>query len=296
MTVAGQDWSSYQTSTPSTDGLNFVFIKATEGLGYVNPRATAQVAHARAAGLTVGWYHYPHIANSASAEADHFLTHTALRPGDLIALDWEWYGQTVTAAQARAYKSAFISRIRLRAPRHRVLVYADRTNWTTVDQDGNCGDGLWIADYTTAGHPRIKDQWIIHQYANTPVDKNVANFSTVEAMREWANPGVKKPVTKPVADLRISLKHVIAAAKADPQAPQGHGLHPADVKPVENALKAEKLLDAKYASDGSFGSLTVTAYSRWQERCGYHGADANGIPGEASLKKLGVKHGFTVVA
>jgi hypothetical protein len=48
--------------------------------------------------------------------------------------------------------------------------------------------------------------------------------------------------------------------------------------------------------DGSFGSLTVNAYARWQKRLGYSGTAADGIPGMTSLKKLGAKHGFDVVA
>ncbi|MET9861951.1 peptidoglycan-binding protein [Streptomyces smyrnaeus] len=94
----------------------------------------------------------------------------------------------------------------------------------------------------------------------------------------------------------VDLSRVRAAARRDPGLPQGGTTHAADVKPVEAALKAEGLLSSKYASDGSFGSLTVKAYAAWQRRLGYRGADADGIPGSASLRKLGAKHGFTVTA
>lgn len=101
--------------------------------------------------------------------------------------------------------------------------------------------------------------------------------------------------TSAPARARVSLRNVVAAARTDPHAPQGHRTHAADVKPVEAALKAEGLLPAVYASDGSFGSGTVAAYAAWQRRLGYSGADANGIPGQRSLKALGSGHGFTVV-
>lgn len=39
-------------------------------------------------------------------------------------------------------------------------------------------------------------------------------------------------------------------------------------------------------ADGSFGPLTLAAYSRWQHTCGYSGRDACGIPGKASLTVL----------
>jgi hypothetical protein len=102
------------------------------------------------------------------------------------------------------------------------------------------------------------------------------------------------PAPKPVAKPTVSLANVVAAAKADPKAAQGHALHAADVRPVEAALKAEGLLAAAYAADGSFGSLTVTAYAKWQQHLGYTGKDADGIPGKTSLTKLGQRHGFNV--
>lgn len=182
----GQDWSSYQSATPSTEGLSFCGIKVTEGLDYVNPRWRSQLATARKAGLVTIFYHYPHIANSSAAEADYFLRQLTLKPGDILALDWEWYGQSVTDAAARAYKDAFVSRVRLHAPGHRIVVYSNRSDWVDVDTDSNCGDGLWIADPTTAGKPRIRDPWVFHQYGSNPVDKDVANFATVAALKAWA--------------------------------------------------------------------------------------------------------------
>lgn len=92
----------------------------------------------------------------------------------------------------------------------------------------------------------------------------------------------------------VNLANLIDAAQTDPDAEQGHQSHPADVRPVEAALAAEGLLDKAYAYDGSFGSLSVEAYAEWQQRCGYSGADANGIPGRSSLARLGAKYGFTV--
>ena len=62
---------------------------------------------------------------------------------------------------------------------------------------------------------------------------------------------------------------------------------------VERALAAEGLLTPSLV-DGAFGTSTVSAYAAWQRRCGYHGADADGIPGHDSLVRLGQAHGFAV--
>lgn len=92
----------------------------------------------------------------------------------------------------------------------------------------------------------------------------------------------------------VDLSNVVAAARTDPRAAQGHATHPADVKLVEKALKSAGYLSSAYAADGSFGSLTVTAYAKWQRHLGYSGKDADGIPGSASLTALGKKYGFKV--
>ncbi|MFF4409789.1 peptidoglycan-binding domain-containing protein [Streptomyces sp. NPDC001404] len=93
----------------------------------------------------------------------------------------------------------------------------------------------------------------------------------------------------------VALAHVVAAAKADPPAEEGHTTYKDEVQVVEDALVDEGLLDEDYA-DGSFGSKTVSAYAAWQCRCGFGGRDADGIPGLSTLTKLGAAHGFTVTS
>lgn len=100
-----------------------------------------------------------------------------------------------------------------------------------------------------------------------------------------------KPSTKP----KVSLAHVAYAAKHDPAAAQGHASYKSEVLLVEKALHAEGLLASQWV-DGSYGSKTLTAYAALQQRYGYSGSDADGIPGKTSLTRLGDKHGFTVTA
>ena len=99
-----------------------------------------------------------------------------------------------------------------------------------------------------------------------------------------------KPSTKP----KVSLAHLVYAAKHDPAAAQGHTSYKTEVLLVEKALHAEGLLGSQWV-DGSYGSKTLTAYAALQRRYGYSGSDADGIPGKTSLTRLGDKHGFQVV-
>ncbi|KMS76335.1 N-acetylmuramoyl-L-alanine amidase precursor [Streptomyces viridochromogenes] len=116
-----------------------------------------------------------------------------------------------------------------------------------------------------------------------------------EHLYAWVRKGAPRPGDSPsVPGPRpvVDLSKVIAAALHDPDRP-GTPVSYAGVRTVEKALVAEGLLDAEYA-DGHFGGATVKAYSAWQHRCGFTGADANGIPGQVSLDRLGAAHDFDV--
>jgi hypothetical protein len=93
---------------------------------------------------------------------------------------------------------------------------------------------------------------------------------------------------------QVSLKKLRAAAESNPAA-KGTPVTYSGVKVVEAALVDAGLLAKRY-SDGHFGSSTVDAYARWQRKLGYSGTASDGIPGMTSLKKLGAKYGFDVVA
>jgi len=116
----------------------------------------------------------------------------------------------------------------------------------------------------------------------------------------WVQKGAPRPAgtatgpgTPTPAKPSVSLAHVVYAARHDPAAAQGHTSHKAEVLLVEKALHAEGLLATQYV-DGSFGTRTVTAYAALQRRYDYTGSAADGIPGKASLSKLGSAHGFIV--
>ncbi|UUU21728.1 N-acetylmuramoyl-L-alanine amidase [Streptomyces sp. DSM 40750] len=117
----------------------------------------------------------------------------------------------------------------------------------------------------------------------------------------WVQKGAPRPSTdgeepvetKPGTDRPVvDLSKLVAAAKADPPK-KGTPVSYAGVKVVEDALVKEGLL-AKSLADGHFGTATKAAYGLWQMRCGWSGKDADGLPGIASLTKLGRRSGFDV--
>ncbi|MFJ4963315.1 Autolytic lysozyme [Streptomyces sp. ADI96-02] len=178
----GVDVSAYQPNY-DTDGLDFVLIKSTEGRSYVNPRLDEQVKRARDAECVVGFYHFLWPGDVAD-QVTYFLSKTPEKDGDLLAVDWEETGDGTRASNAD--KDGFLRELKKRRPDHRALLYCNRTFWRTYDRTDYAGDGLWIADYVSAGRPRIEAEWRIHQYADKPLDRNVADFASRSAMRDWA--------------------------------------------------------------------------------------------------------------
>ena len=182
LVLHGIDVSSHQSSY-DTDGLDFVFVKATEGRSYVNPHLTRQTGRARDAGCVVGFYHFLWPGHT-KAQAAYFVSKAPERAGDLLAVDWEETGEGTRAGNAD--KDRFIREVKRLRPRNRVLLYCNRSFWLNHDTTSYAGDGLWIADYVSPGKPRIKASWRIHQYTDHPLDRNVADFSSPQALCDWA--------------------------------------------------------------------------------------------------------------
>ncbi|GLX05482.1 peptidoglycan-binding protein [Microbispora sp. NBRC 16548] len=92
----------------------------------------------------------------------------------------------------------------------------------------------------------------------------------------------------------VNMEATVKAAQIDPRRPDDT-LTPgakASVLLVEQALRDRHLLDAKWV-DGYFGTTTVVAFAKFQRSLGLTGLAANGLPGKASLTRLGAGR-FTV--
>ncbi|MGW0920066.1 CHAP domain-containing protein [Streptomyces sp. NPDC002755] len=137
------------------------------------------------------------------------------------------------------------------------------------------------------------------------IEGNTANVCARRAryVHDIAGFGRPKYKTPPAAVLpTVSLKHIVAAQKADSAGAQGAAKYRSEGLLVENALKAKGHLAAKWV-DGSLGTMTTDAYSDWQRaysaklKLGWTGSDLNGYAGMTSLKALGTETGlFKAVA
>ena len=86
----------------------------------------------------------------------------------------------------------------------------------------------------------------------------------------------------------VDMEATVLAAQIDPRRADDT-LTPGakdSVLAVEQALEALHLLDPQWV-DGYFGTVTISAYAAYQRSLGYSGLAANGLPGTASLTRLG---------
>jgi peptidoglycan hydrolase-like protein with peptidoglycan-binding domain len=90
------------------------------------------------------------------------------------------------------------------------------------------------------------------------------------------------------------MSKLLIAAQLDQYRP-GNRHTAGAVRSVKRVQRQLRRRGISVAVDGNFGAQTMNGYAAWQRRLGYSGLDANGMPGETSLKRLagrrfGVNH------
>jgi len=83
MTHLGRDYSSFQGHLTPADcaGIEFAYVKVTQGSSYQNPDAAQQAAALRAAGVKVGFYHFVTVTDSVADQLENFAQMAAALGG-----------------------------------------------------------------------------------------------------------------------------------------------------------------------------------------------------------------------
>ena len=134
------DWPSVKAA-----GIEFAFIKATEGIDNVDERFAENWEGASDANIAHGAYHFFHANLSGAAQAEHFLSHVTRHPGDLPpVLDLE-ITDNMTAATIRKEALVWCQAVE-KAWEVKPIIY------TLPHYANNCLDGklsrypLWVVD------------------------------------------------------------------------------------------------------------------------------------------------------
>ena len=146
----GVDIASYQSgiNPARLSTTDFVIVKFTQGVSYLNPHADRQYSFSKLAGKLLGAYHYAE-GKDAKAEAGHFVRSLGSRVGEcILALDWEGnQNSKFGSGQDVAWCKTWLDEV-YRLTGVRALIYMSKSvcrkyDWSAVAQNYP----LWCAQY-----------------------------------------------------------------------------------------------------------------------------------------------------
>lgn len=192
--VKGIDISHYQGDIDfrrvAADSVEFVMIKATEGIDHVDTCMTRNYYGAKGAGLKTGFYHFFRFDRGGVRQGRHFDRVTRGLPVELpLVIDVE----TANNPAEDYYK--VVGRLRdmisfLRRHGHRVMIYCNTVTYETYIRGNFEGTDLWIAsEYEACA---TGDRRLLWQHSHngrvdgirTAVDINTFN-GTRQAFNDW---------------------------------------------------------------------------------------------------------------
>ncbi len=179
---ASIDWTKVKA-----DGIDFVYVKCTQGLRFVDPLCSSHASNARGHGVKIGYYHFAEPDVSAFDEANFFHAQLLKLPkADIMpVLDIEENKSHLDSAQIESWISTFVSRMMELG--HEIMIYSYQPYLDqylpTTHQFGTLP--LWLAQYRNVASPSLPKGWAtasLWQYANNgklegisvPVDMNKA--------------------------------------------------------------------------------------------------------------------------
>jgi GH25 family lysozyme M1 (1,4-beta-N-acetylmuramidase) len=200
------DWGKVPTADPNN---SFVFIKATEGVGYVDPMClTNATAVSQQTKMRFGYYHFASLNNStnvskdATDEANWFVQTMQTMPEASIVpvLDIERNDSNLTPAQVQEWISAFMVQMDVLGYGNVILYsYVSFLNQYLPSNHPFGTLPLWIAHYTSAASPTIPNGWTnytIWQYSgsgsvngvSTQCDMNKCDSDVLQQMKPSHRP------------------------------------------------------------------------------------------------------------
>jgi lysozyme len=172
--VRGVDVSSYQGEidwqTLSKEGIDFAYIKATEGSTYVDSRFEYNLENALKTDLYIGVYHFFSFDSSGSAQAAHFIETVPLNDNMLPpVVDLEFYGDYKKHPLSKDAVAAELDTMLELLAKHynkKPLIYVTKESYELYLSGGFAEYGIWFRNVT--GKPKLNDnrEWTLWQYSN----------------------------------------------------------------------------------------------------------------------------------
>lgn len=179
--LRGVDVSHYQGEIDwqqiREQGIDFAFIKATEGSSYVDERYEENRKNAREAGLYIGAYHFFSFDSPAASQAEHFIATAGEMSGALPpVVDIEYYGDKRENPPEKAQVVSGLQELLDALETEygvKPVIYTTYTVYNKYIRNGFQEYPLWIRNvyYPPAD---IGREWTFWQYSDTGELKGTA--------------------------------------------------------------------------------------------------------------------------
>lgn len=188
------DWTLVKKMNVNGIGINFAFLKATEGVNYVDPCFKDNMDGCKENAITRGAYHYFIAARSGKEQAVNFIENAHLKSGDLApVLDVE-ENKGTTPEQLHTRLAEWLDVVEKKY-KVKPIIYCNIEYYEKYIAGQFNGYPIWIAHYKAKNSPRISDSWAIWQHnenghvtgIRTDVDFNAFNGGS------WAFNGLLIP-------------------------------------------------------------------------------------------------------
>lgn len=213
------DMSAYKRA-----GARQVIVKATEGLGYINPKASAQVKSAHDNHMYLHAYHFATFGNNvgrAKMEAKFFVSHAKklnISKKRYLWLDWETGDGNVVINSAYSNTKAILAFMKVcHKAGYKVGLYSSASIFRQyvdtakiIKKYGTC---LWIASYATTSRIDKPD------FNYFPSMNGVAIWQFTD---NWCGLSVDGNITlkELITDaVKVPAKKVVTKPKSKPQTP-----------------------------------------------------------------------------
>lgn len=224
----GVDVSSFQgadLSAMTRAGAKFAIVKLSEGTGYQNPKAQAQLSSAKANNILTMGYHYAHFgadSNRAVQEGNYTVNsakYAGLPVGSYLACDWEVDDNNVTTGGQVPSANAILAFLTIIvAAGYKPLLYSGAAllqgNIDTGKVLAKYPNCLWVAAYPLGngvsastpdfGYFPSMDGVAIWQFTDNwrglNVDGNISLIDLKTDGKPVSKPTVKQPASKSFVD------------------------------------------------------------------------------------------------
>lgn len=179
----GIDVSSWQRninfSAVKNSGIEIVYIKSSEGNGYIDPYFEANYSNAKANGLKVGFYHYvtARSVEEARNQAIFFArVISGKNPECKLAMDFESFG-SLSIGQINEISKAFLETLES-TTNSQPIIYSNSYSARNIFSSELAKYPLWVANYDVSepGGNNKWSSWVGWQYTSTGVVNGISGY------------------------------------------------------------------------------------------------------------------------